>query len=65
MTAIFSDMIEDIIEVFMDYFSVFGRSFDGCLHNLKLVLKRCIEARLVLNWEKCHFMVCEGIVLGH
>ncbi|RVW39889.1 Pol polyprotein [Vitis vinifera] len=26
---------------------------------------RCIEKDLVLNWEKCHFMVQQGIVLGH
>ncbi|RVW21409.1 Retrovirus-related Pol polyprotein from transposon 17.6 [Vitis vinifera] len=29
------------------------------------VLNRCIEKDLVLNWEKCHFMVHQGIVLGH
>ena len=49
----------------MDDFSVFGTSFDDCLANLALVLKRCEETNLVLNWEKCHFMVQEGIVLGH
>ncbi|XP_021834473.1 uncharacterized protein LOC110774242, partial [Prunus avium] len=65
MMSIFSDMVERFIEVFMDDFSVFGSSFDSCLHNLALVLKRCEETNLVLNWEKCHFMVQEGIVLGH
>ncbi|CAN6707342.1 unnamed protein product [Malus baccata var. baccata] len=54
-----------IIEVFMDDFSVFGDSFDGCLENLTLILKRCVETNLFLNWEKCHFMVKQGIVLGH
>ncbi|CAN6579368.1 unnamed protein product [Malus baccata var. baccata] len=54
-----------IIEVFMDDFSVFGDSFDGCLENLTLILKRCVETNLVLNWDKCHFMVKQGIVLGH
>ncbi|CAN6552287.1 unnamed protein product [Malus baccata var. baccata] len=49
----------------MDGFSVFGDSFDGCLENLTLILKRCVETNLVLNWEKCHFMVKQGIVLGH
>ncbi|XP_038685730.1 uncharacterized protein LOC119985512 [Tripterygium wilfordii] len=44
---------------------VFGNSFDHCLHNLSLVLKHCQETHLVLNWEKCHFMVTQGIVLGH
>ncbi|XP_050113864.1 uncharacterized protein LOC126592166 [Malus sylvestris] len=65
MISIFSDFIEKIIEVFMDDFSVFGDSFDGCLANLTLILKRCMETNLVLNWEKCHFMVKQGIVLGH
>ncbi|KAL5577892.1 hypothetical protein UlMin_019591 [Ulmus minor] len=51
--------------VFMDDFSVFGSSFDNCLANLALVLQRCVDTNLVLNWEKCHFMVREGIVLGH
>ncbi|GJW30463.1 reverse transcriptase domain-containing protein [Tanacetum coccineum] len=53
------------MEVFMDDFSVFGSSFDHCLKNLEKMLKRCEETNLVLNWEKCHFMVKEGIVLGH
>ncbi|BBH06778.1 transposable element gene [Prunus dulcis] len=65
MMSIFSDMVERFIEVFMDDFSVFGSSFDSCLDNLALVLARCEETNLVLNWEKCHFMVQEGIVLGH
>jgi hypothetical protein len=65
MLSIFADMMEDTIEVFMDDFSVFGKSFDNCLANLNAVLKRCISTNLVLNWEKCHFMVKEGIVLGH
>ncbi|XP_012827660.1 PREDICTED: uncharacterized protein LOC105948946 [Erythranthe guttata] len=65
MMSIFHDMVEEFLEVFMDDFSVFGSSFDHCVHNLELVLKRCTETNLVLNWEKCHFMVREGIVLGH
>ena len=65
MMAIFSDMAESILEIFMDDFSVYGDSFDSCLLNLEQVLKRCEETHLVLNWEKCHFMVQEGIVLGH
>ncbi|CAN6677821.1 unnamed protein product [Malus baccata var. baccata] len=65
MVSIFSDFVEKIIEVFMDDFSVFGDSFDGCLENVTLILKRCVETNLVLNWEKCHFMVRQGIVLGH
>ena len=65
MMAIFSDMVEKTIEIFMDDFSVMGNSFDNCLANLRAVLARCEETNLVLNWEKCHFMVQEGIVLGH
>ena len=51
MVSIFSDYVENIIEVFMDDFSVYGDSFDRCLENLALVLKRCMETNLVLNWE--------------
>ncbi|GKC08651.1 reverse transcriptase domain-containing protein [Tanacetum coccineum] len=65
MLAIFPDMIEESVEVFMDDFFVFGNSFDKCLNNLDKMLQRCKEAHLVLNWEKCHFMVKDGIVLGH
>ncbi|XP_070019503.1 uncharacterized protein [Nicotiana sylvestris] len=65
MMVIFSDMVEYIMELFMDDLSVVGNSFDECLTNLTRVLKRYIKTNLVLNWEKCHFMVQEGIVLGH
>nr|GEU34311.1 reverse transcriptase domain-containing protein [Tanacetum cinerariifolium] len=65
MLAIFHDMIEESVEVFMDDFSVFGDSFDKCLNNLDKMLQHCKDAHLVLNWEKCHFMVKEEIMLGH
>ena len=65
MISIFSDMVGRFLEVFMDDFSVFGSTFEECLHHLSLVLVRCKEKNLVLNWEKCHFMVRKGIVLGH
>ncbi|GKA16988.1 reverse transcriptase domain-containing protein [Tanacetum coccineum] len=65
MMAIFHDMIEETMEVFMDDFSVFGDSLSSCLSHLDKMLKRCEDTNLVLNWEKCHFMVKEGIVLGH
>ena len=58
-------MIEEIMEVFMDDFSIYGKTFDDCLENLDMVLQKCEEKHLVLNWKKCHFMVREGIVLGH
>jgi hypothetical protein len=65
MMVIFSNLIEKVIEVFMVNFSVYGKTFEGCLANIDKLLKRCQMANLVLNWEKCHFMVREGIVLGH
>ncbi|GJS62899.1 reverse transcriptase domain-containing protein [Tanacetum coccineum] len=64
MLAIFYDIIEESVKVFMDDFSVFRDSFDKCLNILDKMLQRCKDAHLVLNWEKCHFMVKEGIVLG-
>lgn len=63
--VVFSDMIEHGIKVFMDDFYAFGCSFDECLHTLSWVLSKCEETNMVLNWEKCHFMVQEGLVLGH
>jgi len=57
MMNIFSYYVERIIEVFMDDFTVYGDFFDKCLENLSLILKRCIETNLVLNYEKCYFMV--------
>nr|GEV18528.1 reverse transcriptase domain-containing protein [Tanacetum cinerariifolium] len=65
MIAIFHDMIKKMMEVFMGDFLVFRDSFSSCLTNLDKMLKRCKETNLVLNWEKCHFMCREGIVLGH
>ena len=49
----------------MDEIIVYGESFDKFLVHLETVLHRYIENNLVLNWEKCHFMVNQGIVLGH
>ncbi|XP_050890539.1 uncharacterized protein LOC127095943 [Lathyrus oleraceus] len=65
MASIFADMLEKHMEDFMDDFSVFGSSFDNCLTNLSLVLDRFQKMNLILNYEKCHFMVREGIMLGH
>ncbi|KAL6336100.1 hypothetical protein AAG906_010377 [Vitis piasezkii] len=53
------------MEVFMDNITIYGSTYEECLVNLEVVLSRCIEKNLVLNWEKCHFMVHQGIVLGH
>ena len=63
--AIFSSMVGECMNIFMDDFSIFGDFFENYLRNLKKTLKRCKEINLVLSWEKSHFMVKEGIVLGH
>ena len=63
--SIFSDLIDDCVEIFMDDFSVYGANFSNCLENLSKVFDRCKEHKLVLNWEKYHFIVQEGIILGH
>ena len=65
MMSIFTDMIKEFMEVFMDDFTVYGSDFTSCLKNLCKVLGRCDDKNIVLNWEKCHFMVNDGIVLGH
>nr|GEW53589.1 reverse transcriptase domain-containing protein [Tanacetum cinerariifolium] len=65
MLAIFHDMVEKTMKVFMDDFLVFGNSFENCLSRLDKMLQRCEDTNLCLNWEKRHFMVKEGIVLGH
>nr|GEW81797.1 DNA-directed DNA polymerase [Tanacetum cinerariifolium] len=65
MLAIFHDMVEKTTEVFMDDISVFGNSFENCLSRLDKMLQRCEDTNLSLNCEKSHFMVKEGIVLGH
>ncbi|KAD5961655.1 hypothetical protein E3N88_13128 [Mikania micrantha] len=59
------DMVGESLEIFMDDFSIFGPSFETCLEQLTKVLKRCVKTNLVLSWEKSHFMVQEGNVLGH
>nr|GFB38694.1 reverse transcriptase domain-containing protein [Tanacetum cinerariifolium] len=65
MLAIFHDMVEKTMEVFMDDFSVFRNSFENCLSRLDKMLQRCEDTNLSLNWEKSYFMAKEGIVLGH
>lgn len=65
MMAMFHDMNEKFLEICMNDFTLYGLTFETYLHNLSLVLHRYEESSLVLNWEKCHFMVREGIVLGH
>ena len=65
MMSIFSDLVEEVMEIFMDDFSVYGSNFEDCLKNLETELQRCQDKNLALNWGKCHFMVTKGIVLGH
>jgi hypothetical protein len=65
MMAVFLEFIEEIVEDFMDDFFVYGKTFLDCLANLDKVLTRCAEVDLVLNWEKCLFMIKQGIVLRH
>lgn len=49
MMAIFSNIVEKFIEIFMDDFTVFDDSFDECLTHLTIVLNRYMETNLVLN----------------
>ena len=56
---------KEAMEIFMDDFFVYEFSFEHCLKNLETILQRCQDKNLALNWGKCHFMVKEGIVLGH
>ena len=65
MMAIFSDFLGDSLEVFMDDFSIFGNDFESCFAHLTKILEVYIRKRLVLSWEKSHFMVREGVVLRH
>ena len=63
--AIFSDIVDKFLAVFMDDFFIFGPTFDDCLQNLTKILKKCVETNLMLSWKKSHFMVREEIMLGH
>ena len=65
MMSMFSDLVEQAMEIFMDDLLVYGSSFEKCLENLETVLQRCQDKNLDLNLEKCHLMVAESIVLGH
>lgn len=65
MMLIFFDIVEHTIYVFIDEFSFVGYSIGLCLSHFVEELKRCENFNLVLNWEKCHFMVRECIILGH
>ena len=65
MKAIFSDFLGNSLKVLMDDFSVFENDVESCLAYLTKILDVCVRKRLVLSWEKSHFMVREGVVFGH
>ena len=65
MILILSDLVEQCLEILMDDFSIYGDSFEDHLTNLGKVLRRCRDKHLTLNWEKYHFTVKKGIVLGY
>ena len=65
MMSMFSDLVEEVMEIFMDDFSIYGSSFESCLETLATVLQMCKDKNLALNWEKYHFMVTKAITLGH
>ena len=49
MMSIFYDLVEEAMEIFKDDFSVYGSSFEHCLHNLEIVLQRCQDKKSALN----------------
>ena len=53
MMSIFSDLVEEVMEIFMDDFSMYGSIFESFLENLEIVLQRCKDKNLALKWEKC------------
>ncbi|GJX16991.1 reverse transcriptase domain-containing protein [Tanacetum coccineum] len=60
------DEKEAILKVLKSHkWAITWDSFDSCLSNLEKMLKQCEDTNLILNWEKCHFMCREGVVLGH
>ena len=63
--SIFSDLISEGLEVYMDDFTLYSDDFDQALNNLEKVLERCIATRLCLSHKKCHMMMTKGVVLGH
>lgn len=65
MLSIYSDMVKDSIEVFMDEFLVVAYYFEKCIDHLSKVFQHCEEINIVIIQERCYFKVKEGIVLGH
>ena len=65
MIGIFSEMVNDSMDIFMDDFTPYGNDFEEALKNLEKVLTRCEQTQLSLRTEKCHMMMSDGVVLGH
>jgi len=63
--GIFSNLLNDCLEIFMDYFKPYGDAFETPLVNLEKVLEWCVQTNVSLSTEKCHMMMTEGIMLGH
>ena len=49
MISIFSDLVVEAMEIFMDGFFVYGSSFEIFLEILETVLQRCQDKNLALN----------------
>jgi len=62
---IFFDLVKRCLEIFVHDFSVYGDYYEDCLTNLGKVLRKYRNNHFNLNWEKFHFMVKRGIILGH
>ena len=65
MIPIFFDFLGDSLEVFMGDFFIFGDDFNSCLAHLTKILEVYVKKRMMLSWEKSHFIVQEGVVLWH
>ena len=65
MVSMFSSMEEEVMEIFMDDFSVYGSSFQKCLNFLETVIQRCQERNLALNCKKYYYIIAAVTVLGH
>ena len=65
MIGIFSYMVNECMEIFMDDFTPYGTNFEEALSNMEKVLKICRQSHLSLSTEKFHMMMREGVVLGH
>ena len=63
--SIFSELVHDAVEIYMDDFTPYGSDFQEALSNLGNFLDKCIEMNLSLSSEKCEFFMTEGTVLGH